>query len=212
MIFKDLASMRSEYDKFELNENMLLDNPLDMFALWFEKVVSNFPDDANSMILSTANKLGKPSARVVLLKGIEDNAFIFYTNYLSQKAKDIEENPQVSLLFFWQAFHRQVRIEGTIEKVSRKTSEQYFNTRPLESRIGAIASNQSEKISKEALEKKIYSISQKKESEIVCPQHWGGFAVNPLLIEFWQGRPSRIHDRICYEKINETWSHYRLSP
>jgi pyridoxamine 5'-phosphate oxidase len=166
MIFKDLASMRSEYDKFELNENMLLDNPLDMFALWFEKVVSNFPDDANSMILSTANKLGKPSARVVLLKGIEDNAFIFYTNYLSQKAKDIEENPQVSLLFFWQAFHRQVRIEGTIEKVSRKTSEQYFNTRPLESRIGAIASNQSEKISKEALEKKIYSISQKKNQKL----------------------------------------------
>jgi len=208
----DLASMRTVYNKFELNENMLPENPFDLFALWFEKAEKEIPDDANSMVLSTASKTGQPSSRVVLLKGLEDEKFIFYTNYISRKGEDIAQNNLVSLLFFWPNFHRQIRIEGVIEKVTRDTSVQYFNTRPLDSRVGALASNQSEKITKSALEKKFKTLSALLESEIICPEHWGGYAVKPATFEFWQGRPSRLHDRILYEKLENKWVNSRLSP
>jgi pyridoxamine 5'-phosphate oxidase len=166
------------------------------------------------MTLATADKAGKPNARIVLLKGFDENGFSFYTNYLSQKGKEIKKNPQACLVFFWAALERQVRIEGKIEKLSKEASEKYFHSRPIGSQIGAIVSPQSQIITdRKILEKKAEELTSQYEGKIIPkPAHWGGYIVKPTSIEFWQGRTSRLHDRIKYDLINGKWQTSRLAP
>jgi len=178
-----------------------------------EAISSNLLEP-NAMILATANKDGAPSARTVLLKGFDERGFVFYTNYESAKAKNLSENPIASLLFFWAELERQARIEGKVEQVSKADSEEYFRSRPRESQLGAWASKQSSVIaSREVLEKKFEEMRKKFEGkEIPLPPFWGGYRVIPQSIEFWQGRESRLHDRICYSFENGKWKIERLSP
>ncbi|HMY45318.1 MAG TPA: pyridoxamine 5'-phosphate oxidase, partial [Leptospiraceae bacterium] len=169
--------------------------------------------EPTAMTLATSNRQGSPSARIVLMKGYDERGIIFYTNYESHKANDLAENPQAALLFFWAELERQVRIEGSITKTSRKESDEYFQSRPLESRIGAHASNQSKKIeSREVLTQKVREIEAKFGSSVPIPDQWGGYILNPKKMEFWQGRPARLHDRILFSKSDAGWLRERLSP
>ena len=172
-------------------------------------------EEPNAMTLATCSASGKPSARIVLLKGIQENGFVFFTSYLSRKGKEIESNPFVSLLFFWKELERQVSIEGTVKKISEQESDEYFSKRPLESRIGAWSSPQSEVIkSRDILDKNVADYTKKFDPQnIPRPPYWGGYIVNPTVIEFWQGRPGRLHDRLQYT-INEKaiWKIERLAP
>jgi len=189
------------------------DNPAALFDKWFKEAVSAMGFDANAMVLSTVGPAQRPASRVVLLKGYEDNLPVFYTNYHSQKAREMEANPQVSLLFFWHTLERQIRIEGTVKKTSRTASEAYFATRPLESQIGAIASEQSRPIPDRAfLEARAKEAAQKFGSSVPCPENWGGYILTPDYFEFWQGRPARLHDRITFRRAGSRWIRERLSP
>jgi pyridoxamine 5'-phosphate oxidase len=165
------------------------------------------------MTIATATQNGIPSARMVLLKAFDETGFTFFTNYKSRKGKELLENPFASILFWWREFERQVRIEGKIEKISRKDSEEYFNLRPLKSRYGALASNQSEGVeSREILEKKFADLEKQFGENPPTPENWGGYKLIPSKFEFWQGRRDRLHDRICYELIKNNWQIKRLSP
>jgi pyridoxamine 5'-phosphate oxidase len=165
------------------------------------------------MTLSTVGGNNVPSARVVLLKGFDERGFVFFTNYESRKARDLSTNPNAVISFFWKELERQVIIVGTAEKTSREESEGYFKTRPVKSRLSAWASKQSSLIeSRRLLEQRIEDLEQKFGDEVPCPPFWGGFRIAPTRFEFWQGRPSRLHDRICYELTNREWQIYRLSP
>lgn len=198
-----------------LDEHEAPDNPVSFFELWFAQATEAGEKEPNAMTLATADAKGIPSARIVLLKGLEDGKFVFYTNYKSRKGQELLDNPHAALLFFWQTLERQVRIEGTITKVSAHTSDAYFASRPQGSRIGAIASPQSQKISgRKWLEEEFNRLQQQyKDTEhIPRPEHWGGFALDPIRIEFWQGRSSRLHDRVLYEKVNNEWLRSRLAP
>lgn len=207
-----ISNLRKNYEKAELLEWKIDKNPFRQFEIWFDEILNSQIYEPNAMILATAlNNL--PSARVVLLKGFSENGFKFFTNYLSRKGKELEQNNNASLLFYWMEFERQVRIEGIVEKISKEESLEYFNSRPLESRYGALASNQSEVIpDREYLEKKFTQLKNKYGDIPPMPENWGGFILKPKLFEFWQGRPNRLHDRIVYEKISEGWKTYRLSP
>ncbi|MBL0310363.1 MAG: pyridoxamine 5'-phosphate oxidase [Bacteroidetes bacterium] len=209
---KDLHDYRRNYTLHELTEDKISPNPYEQFGWWFEDAGNGDVLEPNAMILSTATKEGKPSSRVVLLKSFDENGFVFYTNYHSKKGRDLSENNQASLLFFWEKLERQVRIEGTVEKLETHLSEEYFASRPYESRLGAMVSEQSEEIpSRKFLEDKLEKLKQA--DHVQRPEHWGGFVLKPNYFEFWQGRASRLHDRIVYTSdLDEAWKIKRLSP
>ncbi|MDZ7690635.1 MAG: pyridoxamine 5'-phosphate oxidase [Balneolaceae bacterium] len=210
-----VEALRREYKRDGISEESVQDSPISQFGVWFEEALESDLTDANAMTLATATADGKPSSRIVLLKGFDDDGFRFYTNYASRKGKELEENPHAALCFYWPALERQVRIEGKVSKLSREQSAKYFQSRPRDSQIGAWASNQSsELVSREQLETKFEEFSQKFEGkDVPLPDFWGGYRLNPHKIEFWQGRTGRLHDRIVYQKNNKgNWSIRRLSP
>lgn len=211
---KDIASLRKDYTLKTFDESHLLADPLEQFKLWFKEALESEVAEPNAMTLATVQNNGKPSARVVLLKGIYNNGFLFYTNYNSNKGKEIQNNPYGALVFFWPELQRQVRIEGIMEKGNEKDADEYFHSRPLESQIGAYASNQSEIIgSRKELDDKYASFKLRFEKEpIIRPQHWGGYVLIPYAFEFWQGRASRLHDRFLFSMENQPWKIERLSP
>lgn len=212
---KNIAAIRKDYTLETLDEKMTGDDPFSLFDKWWEQAINSDIDEVNAMTLATVNSKHIPSARIVLLKGYDKNGFVFFTNYNSHKATDILDNPRVSLVIFWKELQRQIRINGMAEKVSGKESDDYFNSRPEKSKIGAWASPQSNIIaSREVLEKNEAEYeNQFAGKSIPRPAHWGGFIVKPLQIEFWQGRASRLHDRICYSLLeNGGWRKERLAP
>jgi pyridoxamine 5'-phosphate oxidase len=209
-----LQNLRQEYESAELNETSVLKNPFEQFDKWFHEAVNAALPEPNAMTLATANVDFKPSARIVLLKGVEDNAFIFFTNYSSRKGNELLWNPYATLLFFWNELHRQVRIEGRVVKIEAEKSDEYFNSRPHGSQLGAIASPQSEVIAnRNVLEDKLLEAEATFEGkEIQRPQHWGGYKLIPSTIEFWQGRANRLHDRMLFTLVNKDWKLERLAP
>lgn len=210
----DLAQLRRDYSLETLSEKSVDPDPFAQFSAWMNEALESQIIDATAMTLCTAGSDSKPSARVVLLKGFDNSGFRFFTNYESQKARELEENPNAVLHFFWPELERQVIIQGTAEKATREESEAYFKTRPLESRLGAWASKQSSVIaSRGELEKRVEELRQEFDPKnIPLPLFWGGFRVTPVKFEFWQGRASRLHDRICYLADGERWKIVRLSP
>ena len=211
----DIASIRKEYKLKLLSESDVASNPFDQFGIWFKEAIEAETLEVNAMVLSTSTIASKPSARVVLLKDFDTQGFVFFTNYGSQKGVELLANPDASLTFFWPQLERQVRIEGIVEKVSEAESIEYFNSRPFESRVGAWVSAQSTVIkSREELETMFETLSEefKQKSEVPKPDFWGGYRLKPDFIEFWQGRPSRLHDRVCYESKGNIWEVYRLAP
>jgi pyridoxamine 5'-phosphate oxidase len=211
----EIDKIRRDYIARSLDEADLLDDPFQMFLKWFDEAGQSGALDVNAMTLATVDESGKPSARVVLLKGVENDSFVFFTNYLSRKGQNLAVNPNVSLCFFWQELERQVRIDGTCEKIKLAESERYFRSRPYESQIGAWASAQSSIISSRSeLENNYKKLIQKYPTpeSIPFPDFWGGYKVIPSEIEFWQGRSSRLHDRFLYTKQLSSWTLNRLSP
>jgi pyridoxamine 5'-phosphate oxidase len=212
---KTLQQLRQEYSSRELNETGAGADPLPLFEKWFEEAVNAGLREPNAMTLATANIDFKPSARIVLLKGLEEGAFVFFTNYQSRKGKELLWNPYATLLFFWIELSRQVRIEGRVAKVSAEVSDEYFQSRPEGSRLGALVSPQSEIISgRDELEEKMKTAqSTWAGKNIPRPDHWGGYKVVPHSIEFWQGRENRLHDRLRFTRIeNDEWKRERLAP
>lgn len=211
---ENLQNLRQDYRSAQLNENDADRDPIVQFRKWFGEAIAAQLYEPNVMTLATADRFGRPSARIVLLKGIEDDGFIFFTNYESSKGQHLLENPQAALVFFWAELERQVRIEGVVSKVSAEVSAGYFHARPTGSQIGALASPQSQVIAdRKVLEDKVAELSSRYEGqEIPRPPYWGGYLVEPSRIEFWQGRPSRLHDRILYELIDGSWIINRLAP
>ncbi len=209
-----LAALRSDYRKGTLDEHDVDKDPFIQFDKWFKEAVKSQIPEVNAMTIATANKNGRPSARMVLLKQYDEKGLVFFTNYESAKAKDISENPQAALLFFWEPLERQIRIVGKVEKVSVSESVEYFRSRPIDSQLGAWASQQSSIISaRELLEKAFGEMLEKfKNGEIPLPPFWGGLRIIPDEFEFWQGRTNRLHDRISYKNINDVWLINRLSP
>lgn len=209
-----IADIRKDYKLKSLVEEDVLENPIEQFTVWWTEAIDSKIEEVNAMTLATATLNGVPSARIVLLKGISNEGFIFFTNYLSHKGKEIADNPKASLVFFWKELERQVRINGTVELVSEADSQAYFVTRPATSKISAWASPQSNVIpGRSILEENVAKFnSQFKNENIPKPPNWGGYIVKPLKVEFWQGRRSRLHDRILYTKENENWKIERLAP
>jgi pyridoxamine 5'-phosphate oxidase len=210
-----VADLRQNYTRAGLLENDSADNPFDQFKTWFEQAVEAELLEPNAMTLATATPGGKPSARIVLLKGYDTDGFVFYTNYQSQKGQELIANPWASLVFWWGDLERQVRVSGTVEKVSETESDEYFHRRPEGSQLGAWTSNQSQVIpNREVLENRFEQLqTEYADQEIPRPPHWGGFRVIPDEIEFWQGRPSRLHDRLRYRLDQQgNWVRERLSP
>ncbi|HOJ07215.1 MAG: pyridoxamine 5'-phosphate oxidase [Ignavibacteriota bacterium] len=209
----NLKNMRLNYEQGQLLESNIKMNPFELFRKWFDQAVEAKIIEPNAMTIATATKEGIPSARVVLLKGFDETGFVFYTNYHSRKGKELNDNPFAAILFWWREFERQIRIEGKIEKISRKESEEYFNQRPLKSRYGTLASEQSEIIeNREVLEKRFADLEKQYGANPPTPENWGGYKLIPAKFEFWQGRTSRLHDRICYHKENNNWKIFRLQP
>ena len=212
---KNLHDYRKSYEKGSLTEDTVLENPLEQFATWFvdaEKTPT--VEEPNAMTLSTVDTQGVPKARVVLLKEFTQEGFVFYTNYTSGKAQAIAQNNKVCISFFWPSLERQIIITGMAVKISEEKSIAYFNKRPRESQLGALVSDQSTSIdSREALEEKLLDLEKQYQTKpIVKPAHWGGYLIQPTSYEFWQGRSSRLHDRIKYTKINNSWNIVRLQP
>jgi pyridoxamine 5'-phosphate oxidase len=208
-----IAQLRKNYTFGQLSETEVPGNPLPLFQLWFDQAVRAQCPEPNSMTLATADKSGNPSARIVLLKGADENGFTFFTNYESQKGRDLALRPQAALLFHWHELERQIRIQGLVDRVSAAESDEYFHSRPLGSRIGAWASPQSAAIpNREFLEEAERVLKAKFGDTPPRPEHWGGYRLRPTEIEFWQGRPSRLHDRIHYKLDGSTWKVNRLAP
>ena len=214
----DFQAIRKEYESSGLEESKLLDDPIEQFREWYDLAAKQSPGkwfEVNAMTLATSDLAGNVSSRIVLLKGVRSTGFVFYTNYLSHKGRQLAANPKASLTFHWPYLGRQVRIVGQVTQTSRQDSVEYFHSRPRGSQIGAAASAQSEVIeSREALERQRIEISERlEEGEVPCPDQWGGYLVGPNEIEFWQGRSDRLHDRIVYAKSDDsTWGRRRLSP
>jgi len=206
--------LRREFTKGGLRRADLKPDPIAQFDIWFQQALDVHQMDANAMTLSTVSAAGQPSSRIVLLKGFDERGFIFYTNYSGRKSVDIEQNPKVSLCFYWPALDRQVRIDGKAEKVSRKESAEYFALRPRESQIGAWASDQSSPAkNRQELEKKFDNMAKQFDNELVpLPNDWGGYVVEPKKVEFWQGRANRLHDRFVYQLDDTNWTVQRLYP
>lgn len=212
---KNLADLRNEYTKASLDIAAVDKNPINQFNHWFSEALTLEVLEPNAMNLATINETGRPSSRIVLLKGVEDGGFIFFTNYQSHKGRDLEKNPACALTFFWPEMERQIRIEGIAERISAEESEKYFRSRPRGSQIGAWASPQSSIIKdRTLLEDRVKQLEKKFEGESTLPKpnQWGGFAVSPILLEFWQGRKNRLHDRIQYTKVDGKWIIHQLAP
>lgn len=214
MMNQSIADIRKDYKLKSLLEQDVKSNPVDQFSDWWNEAVSSQIEEVNAMTLATATQGGLPSARIVLLKGFTYEGFKFYTNYESHKGTELALNPHAALVFFWKELERQIRVEGTVEKLSEEDAEAYFKTRPAASRIGAWASPQSTTIAgRETIEENVLKYkAQFGEENIPKPPHWGGYIVRPLKIEFWQGRRSRLHDRIQYTRQNEDWKIERIAP
>jgi pyridoxamine 5'-phosphate oxidase len=214
-LLPNIAAIRKNYAMESLTEASVAKDPINQFKVWIEETLSAEANEPTAMVLSTVNKSGRPSARVVLLKDVTTDGFMFFTNYESRKGHDLQENPFASLTFFWPELERQVRVEGQIVKVPAEVSDAYFHSRPVGSQIGAWASPQSRQIeSREELEKADAAYTSKFADQPVIPrpEHWGGFILIPDLVEFWQGRPNRLHDRIVYELQENNWHLKRLAP
>ncbi len=212
---KTIADLRKDYTLQDLSETEADPNPFIQFKKWFAQALAAQLPEPNAMTIATATPDGKPSARMVLLKDFDERGFVFFTNYNSHKGQELAENPQAALVFWWAELERQVRIVGRVEKASENESDQYFYSRPQSSRLGAWASNQSEVIdSREFLEQRLQEFqSQYANQDIPRPTHWGGLRIIPTEIEFWQGRSSRLHDRLLYSHLDDgSWKIERLSP
>ena len=199
----------------ELDERNVHANPIRQFQVWFDEAVSRRLPMAEAMTLCTASEDGKPTARMVLLKGLDEAGFVFYTNYRSRKARELDTNPFAAMVFYWEPFERQVRVEGKVARISADESDKYFQTRPRESQLGAIASPQSDVIeSRELLEERFRELEvEYRDRTIDRPDHWGGYRLVPDRIEFWKGRPGRLHDRLLYElQADGSWRRSRLAP
>lgn len=206
--------LRHDFTLKQLDELSVDPNPVAQFGVWFREAVDAHVPDPNAFVLSTATAHGRPSARVVLLRNFNDKGFVFYTNYHSRKGKEIEENPFAAATFFWHQLERQVRVEGVLEKQTDEESDLYFNSRPVGSKVGAWVSPQSQVISsRKDLDLRYEELIGKyQDGNVPRPPHWGGYWLKPNLIEFWQGRPSRLHDRIVYMWDNGRWNVMRLAP
>lgn len=211
---QQLQDLRQTYKSGQLTEAAILADPLLQFEKWFEEALKAETKEANAMTLATVGEGGRPSARIVLLKGLQEGGFSFYTNYTSRKGQELAKDPNGALVFFWPELERQVRIEGLIETLLPEESEAYFETRPLESQLGAWASNQSSVVADRTVLEERYKALEKeyKGKQVPMPAHWGGYLLKPTTIEFWQGRPGRLHDRILYRKENQSWKIERLAP
>jgi len=212
---QNIANIRKDYRKATLDVSNVDEDPIKQFEKWFGEALSADVMEPNAMNLATVNDQGKPSSRIVLLKGLENKRFVFYTNYQSKKGRELENNPACALTFFWPELERQVRIEGVASRVEPSLSDVYFQSRPRESQMGAWASPQSAPIEGRAiLEQRFGEIEKKFHGQTVLPRphQWGGYQVEPLQVEFWQGGPGRLHDRIQYVRIDNVWKIYRLAP
>jgi pyridoxamine 5'-phosphate oxidase len=210
----NVADVRREYAREGLRRRDLAADPIEQFLKWLGEAKAAYPNDFTTMVLATADRSGRPSARVVLLKACDERGFVFYTNYGSRKGLELEENPRASLAFYWQAFDRQVRVEGQVAKIAREESEIYFRSRPLGARIGAWVSRQSEVVAnREELETAVREAEARFGESVPCPEDWGGYRVVPDEIEIWQGRENRLHDRFRYRRATTgAWTIDRLSP
>jgi len=211
---RDLHSIRRDYQFEDLLEDQAGNDPLALFDSWLEKAIEACPDDPTAMTLSTVDKDGWPHSRIVLLKQRNELGFSFFTNYSSEKGQQLAQNNKASMTFFWPALSRQIRIEGTIEKVSRDVSETYFASRPRGSQLAARTSQQSAVIANRAALQNAFNEEEQAfdGQEVPCPDNWGGYVLKPRFIEFWQGRPSRLHDRICYTSKDDSWVRTRKAP
>jgi pyridoxamine 5'-phosphate oxidase len=212
---QNISDLRKEYSRATLDISNVLPDPVKQFEKWFDEAVQAGISEPNAMHLATVNEQGKPSSRIVLLKGIAKEGFVFYTNYQSKKGKELDQNPACAITFFWADIERQVRMEGVAERVDTNLSEIYFQSRPRGSQIGAWASPQSSVVkNREILEQRFSEIEKKFETQKVLPRphQWGGYRIDPLLIEFWQGRAGRLHDRIQFTKVEGVWRIDRLAP
>jgi len=209
-----LAELRNDYARGSLDEHHVDADPIRQFQLWFQQALDAQVPEPNAMTLATVDEQGQPSARIVLVKGADERGFVFFTNYESRKGHDLATNPRASLLFYWIELERQVRIEGKVEKTSAHESDAYFTSRPLGSRIGAWASEQSREIAgRTLLEEREKAFTERFGDNPPRPPHWGGYRLVPARIEFWQGRPSRLHDRILYVRnADASWQVSRLAP
>ncbi|MFL6537250.1 MAG: pyridoxamine 5'-phosphate oxidase [Chthoniobacterales bacterium] len=210
----DIAALRQEYRAHGLRRAELDPDPIKQFAKWFGEAAAAEIRDVNAMSLATVRADGTPACRIVLLKAISDGGFVFYTNYTSAKARELEANPRAALTFYWVQFERQIRIDGSVQKTSRADSEEYFHSRPIGSQLGAWASNQSEVIpSRDAIEANLAGVTDRFGGSLIpLPDYWGGYRLLPDSIEFWQGRTNRLHDRLRYRRDNDGWIIERLSP
>ena len=214
MMKQEIADLRKDYRLQTLNEKDVAENAIEQFSKWWNEALASDIDEVNAMTLATLAPDGIPSARIVLLKNYDERGFVFFTNYNSAKGKALADYPKAALVFFWKELERQVRIQGTVEKTSSEESDEYFNSRPVGSRIGAWSSPQSEVIeSRHILEDNVEKYTTEMKDGIPRPQHWGGYRVKPAVIEFWQGRSSRLHDRIEYRlQPDGSWQKVRLAP
>lgn len=204
--------LRIDYGRDSLDIKDLAADPIQQFAVWFAQAQANVTEP-NAMTLATADASGTPSARIVLLKGFDERGFCFFTNYESRKGRELDANPQAALCIYWQPLERQVRVEGSVERVSREESEAYFRTRPVSAQVGAWASKQSSVIpSRQELEQRDAELTRQFGEHVPLPDFWGGYRVVPKAVEFWQGRPSRLHDRFRYTREGNAWKIGRLSP